>query len=86
MTGLKVKSETIFVGNPTMGKQLFEIEPGAGIALPVRVNVFENAAGRTVVAYIPPAQQLAGFDNPMLDKAAGMLDAKLAAMVGMLGK
>ena len=42
-----------------------------------------NAQGKTVVAYIPPSTQLAGFGNPMLDKAAGMLDEKLAAMVGI---
>jgi uncharacterized protein (DUF302 family) len=86
MTGLKVKSESIFVGNPSVGKKLFEIEPGAGVVLPVRVNIYENAEGKTVVAYIPPSRQLAGFNNPMLDKAAAMLDEKLAGMIGMIGK
>ena len=86
MTGLKVKSESIFVGNPNMGKKLFEIEPGAGTVLPVRVNIYKNAEGKTVVAYIPPSQQLAGFNNPMLDKAAAMLDETLAGMIGMIGK
>lgn len=86
MTGLKVDSESIFVGNPNVGKQLFEIEPGAGVALPVRVNIYRNADGRTVVAYVPPSRQLAGFENPMLDKAAAMLDEKLAGMVGMIGE
>jgi len=36
MTGLKVKSETVFVGNPTVGKDAFAADPGAGIVLPVR--------------------------------------------------
>lgn len=86
MTGLEVKSESVFVGNPNLGKKLFEIEPGAGVVLPVRVNIYENAAGKTVVAYVPPSQQLAGFENPMLDSAATMLDETLAGMVGMIGK
>lgn len=86
MAGLKVKSESIFVGNPTVGKQLFEVEPGVGVVLPVRVNIFENADGKTVVAYIPPSRQLAGFANPMLDKMATMLDEKLASMVAMIDK
>lgn len=87
MTGLKVESESIFVGNPSVGKKLFEIEPGAGTGtvLPVRVNIYRNAGGKTVVAYIPPSQQLAGFDSPMLDKAAAMLDETLAGMIGMIG-
>ena len=86
MTGLKVQSETIFVGNPTMGKQIFEAERGAGVVVPVRINVFENAKGQTVVAYIPPTQQLDGFDNPMLNRMAVMLDETLAQMVGMLNQ
>ncbi len=86
MTGLKVKSESIFVGNPSLGKKLFEIEPGAGVVLPVRVNIYENAAGKTVVAYVPPSQALAGFGNPMLNEAGTMLDQTLAGMVAMAGK
>jgi hypothetical protein len=39
-----------------------------------------------VVAYIPPSAQLAGFGNPMLDKAVAMLDGKLASLTSMLGK
>lgn len=86
MTGLKVQSESIFVGNPNIGKKLFEIEPGAGVVLPVRVNIYQGSDGNTVVAYIPPSRQLSGFENPMLDKAAAMLDQTLAGMVGMVGK
>ena len=30
MTGISVQSETVFVGNPTVGKDVFSEEPGAG--------------------------------------------------------
>ncbi len=86
MTGLKVKSESIFVGNPTMGKKIFTAEPGAGQIIPVRINIYENAKGQTVVSYITPSTLLAGFNNPELDKIAGMLDEKLSGMVSMIGK
>ncbi len=84
MTGLKVESETIFVGNPNMGKKLFSANPGVGQVVPVRINVFRNADGKTVVSYIPPSRILADYDNPMLTKMAGMLDDNLAKMAGML--
>jgi len=84
MTGLKVQSESIFVGNPTMGKKLFSAEPGAGTVVPVRVNIFKNAEGKTVIAYIPPSLLLSSFGNPMLNEMAKMLDQNLAGMVGML--
>lgn len=85
MTGLKVKSESIFVGNPSLGKKLFSAEPGVGQVVPIRINIFENAEGQTVVSYITPSSLLAGFDNPELDKMAAMLDQKLDGMVGMIG-
>ncbi len=86
MTGLKVESETIFVGNPTVGKKLFSAEPGAGVAVPIRVNIYKGANGKTVVRYIPPTKQLHGFGNPMVDKVCKMLDGKLQHMVSMLPK
>ncbi len=86
MTGLKVESETIFVGNPNVGKQLFSEEPGAGVAVPVRINVYKNASGKTVVRYIPPSNELGSFGNPKVDQVAKMLDGKLLNMVSMLPK
>ncbi|MEZ4652433.1 MAG: DUF302 domain-containing protein [Candidatus Eisenbacteria bacterium] len=82
--GLVIQSETLFVGNPEVGKRLFEIEPGAGVALPMRMNVFTDASGQTIVAYVPPSQDLAGFHNAALDQAAARLDAKLASIVSAL--
>lgn len=86
MTGLDVASETVFVGNPTVGKQLFSAEPGAGLVVPVRINLYVDSSGRTVVSYIPPSQQLAGFHNEKLDAVAKMLDGKLQTMVQMLAR
>lgn len=86
MTGLKVQSETIFVGSPTVGKKLFSAQPGAGIVVPVRINIYADAQGQTVVSYVPPSQQLSGFGDDAVDQIAKMLDENLAKMVGMLGK
>ncbi len=86
MTGLTVKSESVFVGNPTIGKKLFSANPGAGLAVPVRVNIYEDSKGQTVVSYVPLSQQLSGFNNPEIDKVAGMVDGKLAKMVNMMAK
>ncbi len=86
MTGLKVESETIFVGSPAMGKKLFSSDLGAGLVVPVRINVFRNDGGNTVVSYIPPTRLLGDFGNPELTKRAGMLDESLASMVGMLSR
>jgi len=85
MTGLHVQTETLFVGNPQVGKKLFSADPGVGLVVPVRVNVYQNAEGRTVVSYLPPSVLLKDYGNPAIDKVAQMLDTKLHKMVTMLG-
>ena len=86
MTGLKVQSETVFVGSPTVGKKLFSAEPGAGLVIPVRINFYVGTHGDTVMSYIPPSEQLAGFHNPKVDSVAKMLDEKFQSMTKMLAK
>jgi len=85
MTGMKVKSETVFVGNPTIGKKLFSLDRGAGLVVPFRINVFENEKGKTVVSYIKPSSLLGQYDNEKIDKVAAMLDKKFAGLTSMLG-
>lgn len=84
MTGLHVQSETLFVGNPQVGKQLFSANPGVGLVVPVRVNVYRDAQGRTTVTYVPPSTLLKDYGSPEIDKVAQMLDMKLHKMVRML--
>lgn len=86
MTGLHVQSETVFVGNPTVGKGVFSADPGAGIVLPIRVNVFDDGRGNTFVSYVPPSHLLKELGNPKVTEIARMLDGKLQNLVGMLGQ
>ncbi len=84
MTGLSVESESIFVGNPAVGKKLFSAEPGAGVAVPIRINIYRDSDGGTVVRYVPPSHQLGAFKSVKVKMVAAMLDDKLKKMVSML--
>ena len=86
MTGLKLQSETVFVGSPTIGKELFAAQPGVGLVVPIRINVYASAQGHTVVSYVKPSQELAGFGDEKVNHVAAMLDESFAKMVGMLAK
>lgn len=86
MTGLHTESETVFVGNPTVGKKLFSAEPGAGLVVPVRINLYRDSQGQTVLSYIPPSQTLSAFGNAKVTAVAKMLDKKLSMMAHMLAK
>jgi len=85
MVGLDIESESIFIGSAMVGKKLFSANSGAGIAVPVRINVYKAADGSTMVAYVPPSRILSVYHNPMMNKVAGMMDGKLKMMTGMLG-
>jgi len=84
MVGLNIESESIFIGSAAVGKKLFSANSGAGIAVPVRINVYRDANGSTIVAYVPPSRILSAYHNPMINKVAGMMDGKLKMMTGML--
>lgn len=74
MTGRKLQSETIFIGSPTIGKDLFSAQPGVGLVVPIRVNVYADAQGQTVVNYAPPSEQLSAVHDSKVDTIATMLD------------
>lgn len=86
MTGLHTQSETVFVGNPTVGKKLFSAEPGAGLVVPVRVNLYVDPQGDTILSYIPPSRELDAFGNAKVSGVAKMLDKKLHMLANMLAK
>lgn len=86
MTGISVKSQTFFVGNPNVGKKLFSADHAVGTVVPVRVNIYEGEDGHTYVAYIPPSEELSSLNNKKVDMVAKMLDQKLQKLTGMLGK
>ncbi len=86
MTGLKLKATTLFVGNPMMGKKIYSMEPGAGVAVPVRITIYVAHNGKTYASYIPPSELLEGYHNKMATKMGKMLDRKIGMLVKGLAK
>ncbi len=86
MTGLKLNGLSLFIGNPTVGKKLFSANKGVGVAVPIRVNVFQDTDGKTYVNYVKPSRQLAPFGNDQVTMIARMLDQKLQMLTSMLAK
>lgn len=86
MTGIDVKGTSLFVGNPQVGNKLFSADRGAGLVVPVRLNIYEGADGKTYINYVKPSFQFETYKNDKINKMAGMLDQKLAMLTGMLSK
>ncbi len=86
MAGLKLKATLFLVGNPTVGKQLFEQDHGVGLYVPFRVFVTEGKDGKVYVSYDKASALLRQFKNADIDKTAAMLDQKLEGMAQMAAK
>jgi len=83
MAGLKLKAELFLVGNPTVGKQLFEQDHNVGLYVPLRVFVTEGSDGKVYVSYDKPSALLKQFNNQKIDMVAGMLDQKIQGLAQM---
>lgn len=83
MTGLNLKATLFLVGNPTVGKKLFDQNHGVGLYVPLRVFVYEDKDGKTFVSYDKPSSLLNQFNNKQIDMVAGMLDQKIQGLAQM---
>jgi uncharacterized protein (DUF302 family) len=83
MTGLNLKATLYIVGNPVVGKQLFEQDHAVGLYVPVRVFVYSDASGKTYVSYDKPSTLLSQFQNSKVNVVAEMLDQKLEGLANM---
>lgn len=72
-------TQVLIFGNPKLGTPAMQDDPLAGLYLPLKVLVYEDADGQTWLAYETPAA--------MLDGLAGVADdaAYLTTMAGALG-
>jgi uncharacterized protein (DUF302 family) len=86
MTGLEMKGTLFLVGNPNVGKQVFEHNPAAGLYLPLRVYIYQGPDGKTYLSYDKPSVVLKAFNNPSIDQTAGMLDQKLDMLTHMVAQ
>jgi len=83
MTGLKVKSHLYLIGNPNVGKQLFQENHAVGLYVPLRVSVYEGSGGKTFIEYDKPSALLSQFKDQKIGMVAQMLDPKLDGLATM---
>lgn len=86
MTGLNMQGTLFLVGNPNVGKQVFEKDPAAGLYLPLRVYIYQSSSGTTFLSYDKPSVVLKQFNNGTIDQTASMLDQKLDMLTHMVAQ
>jgi uncharacterized protein (DUF302 family) len=85
MTGLKINAESLFIGNPAVGKEAFSDNAAVGLAIPVKVNVYEEN-GVTYINYFTPSSELGYFKGDKVKMIGSKLDEKIAMLTGMFSK
>jgi uncharacterized protein (DUF302 family) len=65
------------IGNASIARHIVARRAEAGLYVPLRIAVYENAAGAGVLAYDLPSSLLAQFGDEAIDAIARELDAKL---------
>ena len=83
MTGFSLKAKLYLIGNPTVGKQLFEQNHSVGLYVPLRLFVYNDENGKTQISYDKPSRLLAQFQNEKVTMVAQMLDKKLNDLATM---
>lgn len=81
--GLSIAPNQLLIfGNPKLGTPAMQIDPRAGLFLPLKVQVYEDADGQVWLAYEDPKETMDELDevenSPVIEKFRGAL-AKLTA-------
>ena len=78
--GMELRPAVVVIfGNPKLGTPLMQSNPAAGLDLPMRVLVWQDAAGAVMAGYWPPSSLAAAHGikdrDTVLKTMAGALDA-----------
>ncbi|WP_253762656.1 DUF302 domain-containing protein [Ruegeria sp. HKCCD4884] len=75
-------NQVLIFGNPALGTPAMQIDPRAGLFLPLKVQAYEDANGQVWLAYEDPKETMDELDDvensPVIEKMRGAL-AKLTA-------
>ena len=88
MAGMELAPEQLLIfGNPKLGTPAMQDDPLAGLHLPLRVLVYQDADGQVWLAYEDPSKSLIELDGieadaAYLSKMSGALSKLTAAAAG----
>jgi hypothetical protein len=75
------KANQYVIGNSLIALQMVKHQFSAGLYVPLRILISEDASGVTHVEYDLPSSLMGQFGDPEVDKVARMLDNKLNALI-----
>ena len=85
IAGHKARSVVYLMGNHTIAETMYGHDAGIMLYAPLRTVLYEDGNGEAHFAVDRPSQQFASFGDPDIAATGRLLDAKLAALLGVLG-
>jgi uncharacterized protein (DUF302 family) len=86
VAGHKARSVIYLMGNHTIAETMYRHDPAVMLYAPLRLCLFEDHDGNTHFAVDQPSDQFGSFDNPDVAATGQLLDQKLAALLGEIGR
>jgi uncharacterized protein (DUF302 family) len=81
LAGKPTRAVQYALGNALLAMQIIEHAPEAALYVPLRLVVYENRAGKVVVAYERLTSQLAQYPQPEIAQVSQLVEQKLEALV-----
>jgi len=81
LAGKPARAAQYAIGNPLLAMQMIEHAKDTAFYAPLRLAVYENRAGKAVLAYERFTSQLAKSPHPEIAPVAQLVEQKLEALV-----
>jgi uncharacterized protein (DUF302 family) len=81
LAGQPTRALQYLVVNPRFALRMAQLDVRAGLYAPLRVLLYENAAGKSCVEYDRPSSLFGQLGNAQVTEVAGMLDRQLEQLV-----
>ena len=78
--GLNARARMYTIGNPLIAQTMIRHDLGAGLNVPIRLMIYEDASGKVRLAYDLPSSLMSRLRNEEVTTAANALDAKLGVL------
>lgn len=75
-------SQLLVFGNPKLGTPAIQADPLAGLFLPLKVLVYEDAAGKVWLVYEDPAETMDDLNIPADAEVIGRMQGALRNLTG----
>ncbi|HEY6401644.1 MAG TPA: DUF302 domain-containing protein [Blastocatellia bacterium] len=80
LEGMRFQARLYIIGNPLIAMTMLRREVAAGLNVPVRILIYEEAGGATRFVYDLPSSMMSVLENEQVMNAARKLDEKLIAL------